>query len=69
MAVELHSDPNVEEKIELELLLRRLATPPRCYSEIAAEFFLTFTKPHRAAAAIVRVTPHRNGVDKVELSK
>jgi hypothetical protein len=29
MAVELHSDPTVEEKIELELLLRSFATPPR----------------------------------------
>ena len=41
MAVELHSDPNVEEKIELELLLRSFATPPRLLVivKIAAAFF------------------------------
>ena len=41
MAVELHSDPNIEEKIELELLLRSFASPPRLLAivKIAAECF------------------------------
>lgn len=41
MAVELHSVPNVEEKIGLELLLRSFATLPRLFAivKIAAECF------------------------------
>ncbi len=58
--------PNFEEGIELETAYMQLrySSPIACYREIAAEFVLTFVKPHRATA-IVRVTPHRNGVDKV----